>query len=196
MIFLHFNTWTYQCTEPNTVEICLINTEHWEDTWFESWLGTGYHDTGCMWSSSHSPGKWQSSALKGHHYQFLTHPFHFTAHSHRFIYLMSFHIKISSVCIMLLYSLWINTYSMVQNITWRADCHSAYQKISCFLYGIWRFITMFTKARHWTLSWASWIQFAPLIPISLRSNLILSSHLCLRLPVSYTHLTLPTKRIV
>jgi len=27
-----------------------------------------------------------------------------------------------------------------------------------------RFITVFTKARHWTLSWASWIQFAPSIP--------------------------------
>jgi hypothetical protein len=31
------------------------------------------------------------------------------------------------------------------------------------------------KARHWTLSWASWIQFAPSIPISLRSILMLSS---------------------
>jgi hypothetical protein len=48
---------------------------------------------------------------------------------------------------------------MVQNILWKADCHSAYQKISCFLYGTRRFIiTVFTKARHWTLSWASWIQ--------------------------------------
>jgi hypothetical protein len=25
-------------------------------------------------------------------------------------------------------------------------------------YGTWRFITMFTRARHWTLSWARWIQ--------------------------------------
>jgi hypothetical protein len=27
-----------------------------------------------------------------------------------------------------------------------------------FFYGTQRFITVFTKARHWTLSWASWIQ--------------------------------------
>jgi hypothetical protein len=33
---------------------------------------------------------------------------------------------------------------------------------------------MFTKAHHWTLSWASWIQFASSIPISLRS--IFKSH--------------------
>jgi hypothetical protein len=29
-----------------------------------------------------------------------------------------------------------------------------------------KFITVFTKARHWTLSWASRIQFTPSIPIS------------------------------
>jgi hypothetical protein len=34
------------------------------------------------------------------------------------------------------------------------------------LYGTRRFITVFTKARHWTLSWASRIQFAPTIPTS------------------------------
>jgi hypothetical protein len=49
-------------------------------------------------------------------------------------------------------------------------------------YGTRRFITVFTKARPWTLSWASRIQFAPSIPISLRSILMLSSHLCLGLP--------------
>jgi hypothetical protein len=43
------------------------------------------------------------------------------------------------------------TYSMVQNIILKADSQSACQKISCFLYGTRRFITMFTKARHWTL---------------------------------------------
>jgi hypothetical protein len=55
-------------------------------------------------------------------------------------------------------------------------------KKSCFLYGTRRFIAMFTKARHWTLSWASWIQFASSIPISLRSILMLSSHLPQGLP--------------
>jgi hypothetical protein len=41
---------------------------------------------------------------------------------------------------------------------------------------------VFTKARHSTLSWASRIQFAPSIPIFLRSILMLSSHLRLGLP--------------
>jgi hypothetical protein len=31
-------------------------------------------------------------------------------------------------------------------------------------YGTGRFITVFTQAHHRTISWASWIQFAPLIP--------------------------------
>jgi hypothetical protein len=51
-----------------------------------------------------------------------------------------------------------------------------------FLYGTRRFITVFTKAHHWTLSWAIRIQFAPSIPISLRSILMLSSHVCPGLP--------------
>jgi hypothetical protein len=42
-------------------------------------------------------------------------------------------------------------------------------KIS-FLYGTRRFITVFTKARHWTLFWASRIQFATSIPISVTSR--------------------------
>jgi hypothetical protein len=37
------------------------------------------------------------------------------------------------------------------------------------------------KTHHWTPSWASRIQFAPSIPISLRSSLMLSSHLRLGL---------------
>jgi hypothetical protein len=49
-------------------------------------------------------------------------------------------------------------------------------------YGTRRFITVFTKARHRTLSWASRIQFAPSIPISPRSILMLSSHLRLGPP--------------
>jgi hypothetical protein len=40
-----------------------------------------------------------------------------------------------------------------------------------------RFITVFTQARHWTLSWVSWIQFAPSIPVSIRPILMISSHL-------------------
>jgi len=36
--------------------------------------------------------------------------------------------------------------SMVQNIIWKTDCHSAYQNIFCFLYETQRFISVFTKA--------------------------------------------------
>jgi hypothetical protein len=43
------------------------------------------------------------------------------------------------------------THSMMQDIIWKADSHLACQK-SCFLYGNWRFINVFTKLRHWTLS--------------------------------------------
>jgi hypothetical protein len=71
---------------------------------------------------------------------------------------------------------------MLQDILWKADSHSACQTTVCFLYGTRRFITVFTKARHWTLSWASWIQFAPSIPFSLRFILVLSSHLRLGFP--------------
>jgi hypothetical protein len=45
-----------------------------------------------------------------------------------------------------------------------------------------RFITVFTRALHCSLSWARSIQFIPSYPISLRSILILSTHLRLGLP--------------
>jgi hypothetical protein len=50
------------------------------------------------------------------------------------------------------------THSMVHDIRWKAYSHSACQT-ACFLYGLRRFVTVLTKAHHWTLSWASWIQF-------------------------------------
>jgi hypothetical protein len=61
------------------------------------------------------------------------------------------------------------THSLVQDIIWKADLSLSLSKKICFLYGTRRFITIFTKARHWTLSWANRIQFAPPIPVSLRS---------------------------
>jgi hypothetical protein len=36
--------------------------------------------------------------------------------------------------------------------SWKADSHSACQKIACFLYGTRRLITIFTYPHHWTLS--------------------------------------------
>jgi len=44
-------------------------------------------------------------------------------------------------------------------------------------YGTRRFVTVFTQTRHWTLSWDSWMQSDPSIPISLRSILMLSFRL-------------------
>jgi hypothetical protein len=79
-----------------------------------------------------------------------------------------------------------NTNTMVQDILWKADSHSVFQTVASFLYGTWSFITVLTKAYHWTLSWANWIQFAPLIPVSLRYSLMLSSHLRLGLPSGLT----------
>jgi hypothetical protein len=50
-------------------------------------------------------------------------------------------------------------------------------------YGIRRFITMATRPRHWTLSWASWIHSTSSNHVSLRSTLILSLHLYLDVSV-------------
>jgi hypothetical protein len=55
------------------------------------------------------------------------------------------------------------------------------KKFSAF-YGIRRFITVLTRALHWSLSGATTIHSIPLHPICLRSNLVLSTHLCLDLP--------------
>jgi hypothetical protein len=49
-------------------------------------------------------------------------------------------------------------------------------------YEIQRFITVFTRALHWSLSSARSIQFIPHHPVSLRFILILSTHLRLDLP--------------
>jgi hypothetical protein len=50
------------------------------------------------------------------------------------------------------------THSMVQDILWKADSHSACQTIAHFIYGIWRFITMLTKAHHWNLYFHIWLE--------------------------------------
>jgi hypothetical protein len=58
------------------------------------------------------------------------------------------------------------TNSMVPDILLKVGSSSTCQRTDCFLYGTWRFVTVFTKTRHWTLSWASRIQFATSIPVS------------------------------
>jgi hypothetical protein len=55
-------------------------------------------------------------------------------------------------------------------------------KIFPTVYGIWRFITVFTTTHHWFLSWARYIQSTSSHPISVTSILILSSHLRLGFP--------------
>jgi hypothetical protein len=69
--------------------------------------------------------------------------------------------------------------SMKQNPSSEANIHSASQEIPRF-YGIRKFITVFTKARYWSLSLARLIQSTPSHRISLRSILIFSN-LCLGL---------------
>jgi hypothetical protein len=49
-------------------------------------------------------------------------------------------------------------------------------------YGTRRFIAVLTRALQWSLSWAKWIESIPSHPITLRSILILSTHLRLGLP--------------
>ena len=58
-----------------------------------------------------------------------------------------------------------------------------------------RFITIFTSARHLSLSWASSIQSIPPHPTSWRSNFILSSHLRLGLPSGLFPSCFPTKTL-
>jgi hypothetical protein len=64
-------------------------------------------------------------------------------------------------------------------------------------HGTWRFVTMFTRALHWSLAWARSIQSIPPHPIYLRSILVLCAHLHLDLlsgfstNVQYTFLFSP-----
>jgi hypothetical protein len=75
--------------------------------------------------------------------------------------------------------------------SWEAVSHAAINNFPAF-YGTRRFITVFTRALHWSLSWASSIQstLPHLIPV--RSILILSTHLRLGLPSGFFLLGFPT----
>jgi hypothetical protein len=65
--------------------------------------------------------------------------------------------------------------SMEQSSSREANSHSASQKFPDF-YGTRKFIMVFTRSRHWPVSWARWIQPTLSQPVSLKSSLILSSH--------------------
>jgi hypothetical protein len=63
-------------------------------------------------------------------------------------------------------------------------------------YGTQRFITVLTRARHWSLSWVRLIQSIPPQPISLGSILILSSHLRLGVPSGFLYLWLSRQNTI
>jgi hypothetical protein len=60
-------------------------------------------------------------------------------------------------------------------------------------YGTRMFITVFTRALHWSLSWARSIQSIPPHSMSVRTFLILSSQVCLGLPSGPFPSGFPTK---
>jgi hypothetical protein len=68
---------------------------------------------------------------------------------------------------------------MEQSPSWEANSYSV-NKFPAF-YRTWRFITVFTRPRHWSLSWVRCIQTTSSNPISGRSSLILSFRLPLAL---------------
>jgi hypothetical protein len=62
-------------------------------------------------------------------------------------------------------------------------------------YGTRRFITVHTRALHWSLSWARAIQSTPSHPISLKSIFILLTHLLLGLLSGLFHSGSPTNNL-
>jgi hypothetical protein len=89
--------------------------------------------------------------------------------------------------------------SMVHFPSWEANSRSSSQEILHLLW-IRSFFTMFTRVRQWSLSWARCIQsistYQPTHPIFLRSILMSSSHLRLRLPRGLFPSCFPIKKFV
>jgi hypothetical protein len=71
---------------------------------------------------------------------------------------------------------------MEHSPSWEAKFYLAIHKSPHF-YATRRFITMFKRARHWSLSWVKCIHFTLSVTISLKSILILSSQLRIDLRV-------------
>jgi len=55
--------------------------------------------------------------------------------------------------------------------------HSTSQEFPAF-YPTWRFIIVLTRAYHWNLTSARWLQWILLQHVSFRTNLVLFFHLC------------------
>jgi hypothetical protein len=84
------------------------------------------------------------------------------------------------------------THSLIElSPSWEAANCAATQELPEF-YGTRRFIAVFTRAVHWSLFWARSNQSIPSHPISLRSILILSTHLRLGLPSCLLPSGIPT----
>jgi hypothetical protein len=79
------------------------------------------------------------------------------------------------------------------NPSWEADSYLVGQKL-IFFYGTRMFITVFTRARHCPLSWATWIQSTRSHVIYLRTISILSSHPRLVLQSDLFPSVLPTTK--
>jgi hypothetical protein len=77
---------------------------------------------------------------------------------------------------------------MEQNPSWEANSYTASQEISHILWNR-KFIIVFTRGHHWSLSWARFNQSTTSHPISI---LILSSRLCLGLQICLLPLGFPT----
>jgi len=86
------------------------------------------------------------------------------------------------------------SYSMEQSPFWETNRFSASQEIPRILWNP-KFITVFTSARHMSLSWANLIQSTPLHPTSWKFILILSSYLHLGLPSDLFPSGFPTKTL-
>jgi hypothetical protein len=75
--------------------------------------------------------------------------------------------------------------STEHSLSWEGNIAQLIEKHTA-IYGTWRFITVFTRAHHWSLSRNRWIQSTISHPISLRSILILSSYIRLDIHVIFS----------
>jgi hypothetical protein len=91
------------------------------------------------------------------------------------------------------FTVWISWYSLIFTdcemlINSLEQSYSSNDNTACLVkkfpafYGNGKFITVFTTANHWTLSWAGWTNSKFSNPLSLSLILILSLYLCLVLP--------------